>query len=72
MRVITWIALVGAALAAFAWGRWLPALALGGLKACLVGLQFMELRQAHPAHRFAFVGGVVALVGLLALVAAPA
>ncbi len=68
MRFITWLALVAAAVAAVAWGLIVPALVLGGLKAVLVGEQFMELRSAHPAHRVVFACGVAALVLVLAIV----
>lgn len=70
VRVIAWLALVAAAVAAFAWGSVIPALVLGGVKALVVGEQFMELRTAHPAHRVVFALGVAGLVGVLAIVAA--
>ena len=69
MRVAIYLALVAAALAAFTWGALVPALALGGVKAALVGVGYMELHHAHPAHRVGFVLGVALLVGVLALVA---
>lgn len=68
MRFLTFLALVAAAVAAVAWGVIVPALVLGGIKAFLVGEQFMELRTAHPAHRAVFALGVAALVLALALV----
>jgi hypothetical protein len=71
VRFIAYLVLVAAALVAFAWGQWWPALVLGGAKACVVGAQFMELRAAHRAHLVAFVGGVAALVILLSIVASP-
>lgn len=71
MRFIAYLALVAAAVAAVAWGVLLPALVLAGIKACVVGLEFMELRTAHIAHRVVFVLGVAALAAALALVAAP-
>ena len=69
MRFVAYIALVAAALIAVAWGVLLPALVLGGLKACVVGSEFMELRTAHLAHRVVFALGVAALVLALSLVA---
>lgn len=69
MRVMVYVALVAAALAAFAWGALVPALVLGGVKAALVGVAYMELHDAHPAHRAGFVLGVALLVVVLALVA---
>jgi len=70
MRFIAYLALVAAAVAAVAFGTLLPALALAGIKACVVGFEFMELRTAHIAHRIVFALGVAALVLALALVAA--
>ena len=64
--------LVAAALAAVASGALLPALVLGGIKAAVVGFEFMELRSAHAAHRIVFALGVAGLVLVLSLVAAHA
>jgi len=69
MRVAIYLTLVSAAVAAFLWGALVPALVLGGVKAALVGVAYMELHDAHPAHRAGFVLGVALLVVALALVA---
>lgn len=46
----TWATLIGAAVAAVFVGRADVAVALGGAKAALVGLTFLELRHAARAH----------------------
>jgi hypothetical protein len=71
MRFVVYIALVGLALLASISGQLALALGLGGIKACLVGSEYMELRWAHPAHRFGFAAGIGALVLALSLVALP-
>jgi len=47
----------------------LAMLALACVKATLVGLSYMELHRAHPAHRAGFVAGAALLTALLARVA---
>lgn len=50
MVALTWVTLVVAAAAAVASGRADVAVALGGAKAALVGITFLELRHAARAH----------------------
>ncbi len=69
MRAAVYLALVAAAVAATARGELRPALALACVKATLVGLSYMELHRAHPAHRAGFVAGAALLTALLAWVA---
>lgn len=66
MRLLTWAALVGLAGVAVASGRPVVAVSLGGVKALLVGFEFMELRHAHRLHLAVFSAGIVALTALLA------
>lgn len=69
MRLVTWLALVGLSVAAVGAGRLHVALALGAAKALLVGLDFMELREAarpHAAAWVAFIAGVTLLLEVLA------
>lgn len=72
MRLAVYLVLVGLAVASVASGWVVVALALAGVKAVLVGLEYMELRHAHPAHAVGFVAGLVLLVGVLLLVAGAA
>lgn len=67
MRLATWLALVGLAVASVRAGRLDVALGLAGVKALVVGLEFMELRQAARLHAAAWALFVAALVGVLAL-----
>jgi len=65
---VTWFALMALAIGAVAIGRVDVALLLAGCKALLVGLQFMELRDAARLHAAAFVlwaGLVTAVLVLL-------
>ena len=71
MRLVIWLLLVGLAIGAGLSGEFALALALGGVKALLVGAQYMELRWAHRAHARAFAFGVIALVLVLRLIAGP-
>lgn len=65
MRLLTWMVLVGLAVAAVTIGHPGWALAFAGAKALLVGAEFMELKHAHRAHGVLFGGGVVGLVAVL-------
>lgn len=68
MRAAVYLTLLALAVAA-AFSERLPlALALGGVKALLVGAEYMELRHADRRHALGFGAGIVALtLGLLAL-----
>jgi hypothetical protein len=68
-RVATYVVLVGLALLAFARGTWPLALVLGAVKACLVGYEYMELRDAHPVHRVGFALAIALFAGVLLLIA---
>ena len=68
MRLLTWFGLVALAGLAVFWGRLDVALLCGGLKAVLVGSEFMELRHAHRLHLAAFVLWAVGLTSVLLLV----
>ncbi len=65
MRLITWVLLVGLAVGAVVSGRPAVALTLAGVKAALVGAEFMELRHANRLHAAAFAIAVTAMVLLL-------
>lgn len=54
MRALTWLLLVVFVAVSIVVGR--PGLALGlaGVKALLVGREFMELKHAHPLHAVLF------------------
>lgn len=54
MRVLTWIVLVGMSSASVWRGQLADALAIAGLKALLVGWEFMELRVAARPHAVAW------------------
>jgi len=70
MRFAVYLVLVVvAAIAAFS-GNLLLALALGGAKALLVGVEYMELRTAARAHALVFALTIVAFVAGLGLIAA--
>lgn len=71
MRFAAYVLMIGLVLAAVATGNIALALALGGAKAVIVGLEFMELRHAARAHAVAFVIAMIALTGgLVALTTA--
>lgn len=65
MRFVVWMSLVTLAIAAVVSGQLAIALALAGVKALLVGFQYMELRWAHRAHAASFAGAVIGLMVLL-------
>jgi hypothetical protein len=67
MRLATWLALVGLSVASVASGRLPVALVLGGVKALLVGLEFMELRHAARVHAAAYGLFLALLVAVLEL-----
>jgi hypothetical protein len=69
VRRLVWVLLIVLALASVIAGRLEVALALAGVKALLVGAQFMELRHAHRAHAAAFAAWVLTLVAVLELLA---
>jgi len=66
-RFTVYAALVALALGSVASGRFAIALALAGLKALMVGLEYMELRHAHRAHLAAFAGWVLTVVVALGI-----
>lgn len=65
MRVAVYIVLISLAVAAMASGHLAVALTLGGAKAALVGVEYMELRRAARLHALAFVLGMAALTSAL-------
>lgn len=67
MRAAVFVTLIALAVAAATTGSLALALGLGGLKAALVGAEFMELRHAARPHAVAYVAVIAVLV--LALVA---
>ncbi|MGM0575503.1 MAG: hypothetical protein ACQEXJ_07210 [Myxococcota bacterium] len=67
MRAAAYLVMVALLLAAVASGQLVLALAIGGAKALVVGLEFMELRHAARAHAVGFVAWTVAVTGLLVL-----
>ncbi len=70
MRLAVYGALLTLALVAVLHGQLAAALAIGGAKAALVGIEYMELRRAARAHAIGFVLGVLAVTAVLvALVA---
>jgi uncharacterized membrane protein YjjP (DUF1212 family) len=68
-RVLVLLALVAAAVAAYASGRWHVALAVAGLKTLVVGWEYMELRLAHRLHASAWVALTVTLTATLVALA---
>ncbi|MCZ7678114.1 MAG: hypothetical protein M5U28_04800 [Sandaracinaceae bacterium] len=67
MRIAVYVLLIALAVAAVAAGHLALALAVGGAKAALVGIEYMELRRAARLHALAFVLGMAALTGALVL-----
>lgn len=70
MRIAILAMLVGLAMLAAHSGHLGIALAIAALKTVLVGLAYMELSHAHPAHRWGFSLFAVALTAGVGLVAA--
>lgn len=68
MRLIVWVSLVTLAVVAVWSGHLAIALALAGVKALLVGFQYMELRWAHRAHAASFALAVAGVVVLLEVI----
>lgn len=60
-----WVALVGLAVVAVASGDVGLGLAIGALKAGVVGSEYMELRHADRAHGLAMGGAIVVLTLVL-------
>ena len=67
MRLATFLVMIALAIVSVAEGKLALALAFGGAKAILVGLGYMELRQAARVHMVGFVLAVLALTGCLVL-----
>ncbi|HEY8431440.1 MAG TPA: hypothetical protein VIL20_23830 [Sandaracinaceae bacterium] len=69
MRAFVYVILLALAVGSAVHGRIALALALGGAKAVLVGIEYMELRGAARAHAAGFVAGVLVLTGILVALA---
>lgn len=69
MRLLTWFLLLGLSTASVLRGQLADALLLAGLKALLVGWEFMELRTASRLHTAAYALYVFACVGGLVIAA---
>lgn len=68
MRRIAFAVMVVLAVVSILEGQLALALLFGGLKALIVGLEYMELRRAARPHAVGFTLGVVALtIGLVAI-----
>lgn len=65
MRLAVYVVLITLAVVAVVHGQLALALAIGGAKAALVGLEYMELRQAARPHAIGFVLGMFAVTGVL-------
>lgn len=69
MQLGVWLALVSLSVLSVLHGRVQVALGLAGLKALLVGLEFMELRHAARVHAAGYVLFLALLVVGLVLLA---
>ena len=68
MRRIAFAVMVVLAIVSILEGQLALALLFGGLKALIVGLEYMELRRAARPHAIGFALAVIALsVGLIAI-----
>jgi hypothetical protein len=65
VRAAAYVVMIGLVASAVAMGEIGLALAAGGAKMLIVGLEFMELRHAARPHRVGFVLGTLAITGLL-------
>lgn len=65
MRAAAYVIMLGLLLGSLATGQLGLALAAAGVKASIVGLEFMELRHAARAHATGFVLFVGAVTGIL-------
>ena len=65
MRVIAFVVMVALAVASVLEGSVALAVVFGGVKALIVGLAYMELRDAARPHALGFAAGMVALTGVL-------
>lgn len=67
MRTLSCLVMVLLAVVSILEGNVALALLFGGIKALIVGLGYMELREAARAHLLAYASGVAALTGVLVL-----
>lgn len=67
MRLITWLLLVALSLISVSAGRIDLALFLAAVKAVLLGLSFMELKDAARVHAVGYVAFVTVVAGVLAI-----
>jgi len=65
VRAFVYVILLALAVGSVVHGQIALALAIGGAKAALVGLEDMELRGAARAHAGGFVAGMLVLTGVL-------
>ena len=65
MRAVTYLIMVVLVSAALFTGQIVLGLIAGGIKALLVGLEFMELRHAARPHAVVYTLWVLAITGLL-------
>jgi hypothetical protein len=70
MRALTWFILLACVAASLAVGRPGVAIALAGVKALLLGREFMELKHAHALHSLLFTAAVSFAVLVLAVLVA--
>ena len=68
MRVAAFLAMCALAVLSVIEGQIALALALGGAKAILIGVGYMELSQAARAHMAAFIAAVMVLTSVLLLI----
>lgn len=67
MRALTWLVLLSCVAISLAVGRPGVAIALAGVKALLLGREFMELKHAHPLHSLLFTSAVAFAALVLAV-----
>lgn len=68
MRVAAFLLMCALAVFSVMEGRLVIGLALGGAKAILIGVGYMELNQAARVHMAGFIVAVSALTGVLVLI----
>jgi hypothetical protein len=68
MRALTWLSLLACVAVSLAVGRPGLAIAFAGVKALLLGREFMELKHAHALHSLLFTAAVAFAVVVLAVI----
>lgn len=68
MRALTWVVLIGLSLGSIAANRIDLAFLFAGVKAAMLGLSFMELKDAAREHSLAYLAFVAIVAAVLMII----